>query len=166
MKIFNQIYILIRCIIGIIFIYAGITKLVDPKVFAVLIDAYGIVPEVLIIPVAIGLPLLEIISGIALIFDIRGSLTIITALLMIFIAVLAYGISIGLDIDCGCFGPGDPEAKAYHGLRTTLYRDIILLATIIYLYGWRRVKSIKPLSLRFYLKKLFQKENLECEINH
>ena len=42
MKVFDQIYILIRCIIGIIFIYAGITKLVEPKVFAVLIEAYGI----------------------------------------------------------------------------------------------------------------------------
>ena len=67
-------------------------------------------------------------AGAGLVFDIRGSLTTITVILIIFIAVMGYGISMGLDIDRGCFGPGDTEVKAYHGLRTKLYRDIILLA--------------------------------------
>lgn len=166
MKIFNRIYFLVRFIIGAIFIYAGITKLIELKIFALLIDTYGILPDIMIMPTALGLPLLEIMAGTGLIFDIRGSLSTITALLILFIVVLGYGISMGLDIDCGCFGAGDPEAKAYHGLRTTLYRDIILLASGIYLYGWRRMKNIKPLSIMYCFKKCFQKENLECDINY
>ena len=41
----------------------------------------------------------------------------------LFMAILGYGISMGLDVDCGCFGPEDPESKAFHGLRAALYRD-------------------------------------------
>ena len=157
MKAFNLIYILTRCVIGIIFIYAGIVKLAEPKVFAVLIDSFGILPSVMITPAALGLPLLEILTGAGLMFNIRGSLVIITAMLILFIAVLGYGVSMGLDIDCGCFGPGDPEAKAFYGLRTTLFRDIILLALCVYLYTWQRTKAIKPLSLRSCLIKIFSK---------
>jgi hypothetical protein len=43
--------------------------LLEPEIFAVLIDAYGIVPEGLLIPVSIGLPLLEVIAGFGLLFD-------------------------------------------------------------------------------------------------
>jgi uncharacterized membrane protein len=160
MKTYNLIYIFTRCVIGVIFIYAGITKFAEPEIFAALIGSYGILPEALLLSTALGLSLMEILAGAGLLFDIRGSLTAITTLLLLFILVLAYGILMGLDIDCGCFGPADPEAKAYHGLRTTLYRDIILLAAIIYLYRWRRINTIKPLTLRCYLIKHFQRENL------
>lgn len=155
MKVPDLIYILTRCVIGAIFIYAGIVKLAEPKVFAVLLDAYGILPEVMIMPAALGLPLLEIVAGTGLIFNIRGSLTTITSLLILFIVVLGYGISMGLDIDCGCFGPDDPEQEAYHGLRSTLYRDIILLAACIYLHVWHKAKAIIPLPITYYLKKSF-----------
>ena len=157
MRLFSRIYIIIRCVIGVIFIYAGLTKLFDPRVFAALIDAYGILPDVFVMPAAFGLPLLEIAAGAGLVFDIRGSLTTITVMLIIFIAAMGYGISMGLDIDCGCFGPGDTEVKAYHGLRTTLYRDIILLAGVLYLYSWRRIKDIKPRPFPFDKKNLFKR---------
>jgi len=160
MKTHNLTYTFTRYVIGIIFIYAGITKLAEPEIFAALIGSYGILPEALLLSAAIGLSIMEIMVGTGLLFDIKGSLTAITALLLIFIIFLGYGILMGLDIDCGCFGLSDPEAKAYHGLRTTLYRDIILLAVVIYLYRWRRINAVKPLSLRFYLIKHFQRENL------
>lgn len=160
MTIFNRLYILLRWIIGTVFIYAGITKLIEPVVFATLIDAYGLLPEIMIMPVAVVLPILEIIAGIALIFDIKYALVLITALLTLFIAVLAFGISMGLDIDCGCFGPGDPEAKAFHGLRTTLYRDLIMAVSIAYLFLWRRIKKIEPV----ILTKIFENGRKENEI--
>lgn len=158
MIIFKRLYTILRWTIGSIFIYAGITKLIEPVVFATLIEAYGLLPEAMILPVAVMLPVLEIIAGIGLIFDIRGSLSLITILLILFIAVLSYGISMGLDIDCGCFGPGDPEAKAFYGLRTTLYRDVIIAATIAYLFLWRRIKKIEPAVL-IKKSKIWRKEN-------
>ena len=92
-------YKIIRWVLGAIFIYTGGTKLLEPEIFAVLIEAYGIVPKGFIMPVAIGLPLLEVIAGIGLLFDVRGSLALTTGLLLLFIVVLGYGIWIGLDVD-------------------------------------------------------------------
>jgi hypothetical protein len=88
-------------------------------------------------PVAVGLPLLEVVAAVGLMADIRGALAVVAALLVIFMAILGYGIRMGLDVDCGCFGPEDIEARAYHGLRVALIRDAAMLAGVIYLYWCR-----------------------------
>ena len=154
-------YRTLRWGLGAIFIYAGGTKLVAPEIFAVLIEAYGIVPDALLMPVAIVLPLMEVIAGIGLLFDIRGSLAIFTTLLVLFIAILAFGIIIGLDVDCGCFGPQDPEAEAFHGLKLSLYRDLVLLAGVVLLYAIRRAKAILPTNLASLIQHLFRKRREE-----
>lgn len=147
-------YHLVRWVLGTVFICAGSTKLLEPEVFAVLIDAYGIVPEALLMPVAVALPILEVIAGIGLLFDIRGSLTLIAGLLVLFSVILGYGLWIGLDVDCGCFGPEDPEAKAFHGLRMALYRDFAMLAGVLFIYGWRRHRAVKPVNIMSVMNKL------------
>jgi len=124
MKRLGQVYALLRWVLGVVFIYSGATKLASPQTFAVLIEAYGLVPEGLLMPMAVMLPAMELIAGVGLLADIRGSLAVITALLVIFIGILGYGIRMGLYVVCGCFGPEDPEAEAFHGLRTALYRDV------------------------------------------
>ena len=155
------IYKLTRWLLGGIFIYAGSTKLLEPKTFTVLIEAFGIVPESLLIPVGIALPALEVAAGIGLLFDIKGSLSVIAGLLGMFIAMLGYGIWIGLDVDCGCFGPQDPEAEAFHSLKISLYRDMIMLAGVAYLYGWRQYRAIKPLGLTLFINRLYKKRRTE-----
>ncbi len=149
MKLFDKIYTLSRWILGGIFIYAGSLKLLAPETLAVLIEAYGLVPESLLVPVSIALPALEVAAGMGLIFDIKGSLSMIAGLLALFIAILGYGIWMGLDVDCGCFGPDDPEAAAFHGLRLSLYRDLIMMAGIAFIYGWRRYRAITPQKITF-----------------
>jgi uncharacterized membrane protein YphA (DoxX/SURF4 family) len=149
----------IRIIIAGIFLWSGVTKFFNPKTFAVLIEAYGLIPESWIMPVAIGLPALEVIAAIGLLFDIRGSLTIITGLLALFMLILGYGIWLGLDIDCGCFGPEDPEANAYHGLRPALYRDLLLITGAIYLYLWRYRQSAKAVSFYYYFSKYIKRRS-------
>ena len=109
----DWLYRFCRWTLGTIFIYAGGTKLLEPEIFSVLIDAYGTIPEGLLIPVAIGLPLLEVIAGMGLLFDIRGSLALITGLLVLFMMVLGYGIWMGLDVDCGCFGEGSSTVSPW-----------------------------------------------------
>ena len=130
-------YRIVRWALSITFIYAGITKLIDPVAFGVIIDAYGLLPENLIMPVAIILPALEVAAAVGLLFDIRGCLCVISALLVLFISILGYGIWLGLDIDCGCFAPEDPESRAYDGLQIALYRDLFMAVGVIYLYMWR-----------------------------
>ena len=155
------IYKLTRWILGAVFIYAGSTKLMEPRTFSVLIEAYGIVPESLLLPVTICLPLLEVIAGIGLLFDIRGSLALITGLLGLFMALLGYGIWMGLDVDCGCFGPEDPEAEAFHGLRLSLFRDLIMMAGAIFIYGYRRYRAIRPVGVMVIVDQLFSKRRKE-----
>ena len=147
MKLFDWAYNLFRCGLGVIFVYAGTLKLLEPKTFAVLIEAYGIVPEALLLTLAISLAALEVMAGIGLLLDIKGSLAVIAGLLILFIGILGYGIWMGLDVDCGCFGPEDPEVEAFHGLRQSLYRDLIMLAVVGFIYGWRRYRSIKTLKI-------------------
>jgi uncharacterized membrane protein YphA (DoxX/SURF4 family) len=157
----DWLYNLCRWVLGGIFIYAGSTKLLEPEIFAVLIEAYGIVPEGLLMPVATGLPLLEVIAGIGLLFDIRGSLALIGGLLVLFMGILGYGIWMGLDVDCGCFGPEDPEAEAFHGLRLSLFRDLVMMAGVVFIYGWRRYRSIQPAGVRSVVNQLFIKRRKE-----
>jgi len=144
MKAADLVYRLCCWTLGIVFVYAGVSKLITPKIFAVLIDAYGIVPDIMLMPVAVFLPALEVASGIGILFNIKGSLTIILGQVVLFLLILGYGIHMGLDIDCGCFGPEEPEALAFHGLRTAFNRDLILLAGICFAFGWRRFRGIRP----------------------
>ncbi|MGD2096081.1 MAG: MauE/DoxX family redox-associated membrane protein [Desulfobacterales bacterium] len=157
----DWLYKLCRWTLGVIFIYAGGTKLLEPEIFTVLIDAYGIIPDGLLMPVAIGLSLLEVIAGIGLLFDIRGSLALTTGLLVLFIVVLGYGIWMGLDVDCGCFGPEDSETEAFHGLRLSLFRDLFMMAGVFCMYGWRRYRAIRPAGVMAIANFLFSKRRKE-----
>ena len=143
----NILYKCVRWVIGLVFIYSGVTKLVAPVYFSTLIGAYGIIPDNLTILVAYVLSVSEIIAGIGVFFDFKGSLALLSLLLMLFMGVLVYGIYIGLDIDCGCFGPEDPESTAFHGLREALKRDGFMVGGIIYLYGFRYMQSVQTVSV-------------------
>ncbi len=126
----------VRWILAGIFVYSGTVKLVDPSRFAEIISGFGLLPDPLVFPVALALPAVELLAGIGLLFALRGSLAAIAAMLVVFIAVLLYGISLGLDIDCGCFGPEDPE-QAYKGLKAALARDAVMMAAVLFVY-WSR----------------------------
>jgi uncharacterized membrane protein YphA (DoxX/SURF4 family) len=137
-------YRLIRICLGVLFVWAGSVKLSDPQGFAEMISAYDLAPEKLLVFVAVGLPALELFAGLGLIFDVRGSLSVVFGLLVMFAFVLWFGILKDLDIDCGCFSPHD---LTEHGtLRSALYRDLAMLAAVCYLF-WRR-KTVRALTPR------------------
>jgi prepilin signal peptidase PulO-like enzyme (type II secretory pathway) len=122
----------------------------NPKAFAKLISHYDLIPESLLAPVAIGLPVVEILAGLGLIFAIRGSLSIIFGLLMMFAIVLWFGILKNLDIDCGCFSP--QELKSHAGLWHAFYRDLIMIVAVLYLYLSRWVQSGRKIRLSLLTK--------------
>lgn len=151
-------YHLIKTGLAAVFIWSGISKLLAPHAFAVVIEGYGLVPEDFVFPAAIALCLLELMAGVGLLFDVQGSLSIISGLLVLFICVLSYGLWLGLDVDCGCFGPDDPQGQAFHGLRTALLRDITMLAGAGYLYFFRIRQAVKPRPLSDILSFIFRRE--------
>jgi uncharacterized membrane protein YphA (DoxX/SURF4 family) len=94
-----------RVVLGSLFLYAGIAKIVDPMGFALSIYNYKLLPESLINVAAILLPWLEVIVGGSLLLGIgaTGSALIATALFSIFAGALTINLIRGLDIACGCF---------------------------------------------------------------
>ena len=143
----RQVYFIIRCILAAVFLYAGAGKLMDVQGFATVISGYGLLPDQLNYVAALVLPLAEIVIAFGLLWDVKGSLSSYSVLLLVFMAVLAHGINMGLDVDCGCFAPGDPEGEAYHSLREALLRDAFLLLGCGYLYLLRRMKGYRSRSV-------------------
>jgi uncharacterized membrane protein YphA (DoxX/SURF4 family) len=134
-------YRIIRIALASLFIYGGVTKLFDPKAFAATISAYDLVPEMLLPVIAIGLPIIETVAGLALLSDRPWGLHLITGLLILFVFVLGYGIVGDLDVDCGCFG--EEELNKQAGLRVAFYRDLVLIGIVTpYLYLSRRVREL------------------------
>jgi uncharacterized membrane protein YphA (DoxX/SURF4 family) len=145
-----------RVVLGAVFVYAGLIKLADPKAFAVSISQYDIVPQILLAPAAIGLPALELLAGLGLIMNIRGSLTVIFSLLVLFVSVMGYGILNNLNVDCGCFSEND--IKGFNSLRTAFYRDLIMIAMATYIYVYRRFLWQDKVSRIFRLKNKYEEE--------
>lgn len=131
-----------RWLVAVVFLFAGIPKLLDINSFAKIIEAYGLVPEQLLIPVAILLAVAEVVCAVGLLLRKKAALYLISGLMIIFIMVLSYGVLVGLDIDCGCFSTNDPEHKAFSGLRTALVRDLLLLLPLSCLL-WQEAQQKK-----------------------
>ncbi|MFP5212420.1 MAG: MauE/DoxX family redox-associated membrane protein, partial [Acidobacteriota bacterium] len=132
-------YLLVRIGLGLVFVYAGGVKLMNPRAFARTISGYGLVPDELLVVVAIGLPVLECLAGAGLLFDVRHSLKAVTGLLVMFLAVLGYAILGDMDVDCGCFSTEALDAR--HSLRVAFLRDLGLMAGVVYLFIGRFLRG-------------------------
>lgn len=124
--------LVVRLILGCIFIYASFDKIQNPASFAEIIYNYRILPAWTINVLAITLPWLEIIIGCFLILGIArtGSSFLLSGILVVFIIALALAILRGLDINCGCFSisaSGDKVAIS------RLLEDVVLLGLSLYL---------------------------------
>jgi uncharacterized membrane protein YphA (DoxX/SURF4 family) len=115
-----------RFVIGIIFLYAGITKIADPSGFAQVLYNYRLLPGWAINPLAITLPWVECIAGASLLLGmwILGGGTVASMLFAVFAAALGINLIRGLDISCGCFSTA-AAASPITGL--TVLRDLLFL---------------------------------------
>ena len=96
--------VLFRIIIGIVFVYASIDKIIDPAKFARNISNYHIVPFGLENIIAIILPWLELLIGMGLILGlyVDGGTFISAILLIIFNLLVMQAMIRGYNIECGC----------------------------------------------------------------
>ena len=121
--------LVLRLIVGGVFVYAGYLKLIEPwALFAMGIDSYHLVPFRFVEPLARTLPAAEVALGIwlAVGYWSRIPSTLISLLLLVFFGAMVHAKLAGQQIDCGCFGPGDPISK------WTLLRDGSLLAASLF----------------------------------
>lgn len=129
----------LRIGLALVFVWAGAVKLLDPKAFARVVSGYGFLPEEFLVPVALGLPALEFLAGLGLLFDVRGSLETILGLLLTFLFVLGFAVVEDLDVDCGCFSRN--EIRSHNNLRLALARDAGMLVTTVFLVAWKRART-------------------------
>ena len=96
----------LRLVLGGVLLIAGSLKLFHMPLMAESVLNYQIMPEAYVNLVAIILPPMEVLAGFCLItglfFD--GALALATLLFAVFWISVAYAMSQGYDIDCGCFG--------------------------------------------------------------
>lgn len=123
----------VRLILGGIFLYSGLIKLRDPQGFADSVFSFLILPKLLISPVALVLPILEILIGGFLLINLRCKETLFSVIILclVFAFALTQGLIRGLSVDCGCFGSSAPSSlKTW----TSLARDIFMLLAAVWVY--------------------------------
>ena len=103
-KTYPYIDVLIRFIIGAIFIWASYDKIIDPGKFAREISNYRIVPFGLENTIAITLPWIELFIGFGLIAGlyINANSFIAGVLLLLFNILVFQAMVRGFNIECGC----------------------------------------------------------------
>jgi len=125
---------IISILIGALFVYAGVIKVIDPVEFARDIDNYKMLPWRAAVALALYLPWLEIFCGLALIMRVlhRGAVFIVTGLMSLFIIASIVAKTRGLDVSCGCFGHASQSLSfSWH-----LALDFLLLGGLLLL--WKR----------------------------
>lgn len=123
-------YHLCRLLLGGLFLYAGAIKANNVVAFARDVANYQLLPYAWNYLVAATFPYVEAVAGLLLILNrkVRPAALLLGVLTCAFMVVLATVVARGMDIDCGCFNPGQGHSSAL----LALFRDlgILLLALL------------------------------------
>jgi uncharacterized membrane protein YphA (DoxX/SURF4 family) len=134
-----------RLIVGIVFVYSGIVKVLDPLDFAQQVRNYRMVGQDLAFLVAVYLPWLEILAGVFLAAGVlkKASAALISLMLGGFIVLVAVTVVRGIDVDCGCFGALSRRADW-----RLLVEDAALLAMTLAVFLARKKARPGPVAFR------------------
>jgi len=94
----------LEVVLGGLFFYAGLQKVLHVHEFAEAVLAYQLLPESLVGLAVAGLPWLEIAAGLCLTAGVkrRSCLLLLAGLVAVFLVVILITMARGLSIDCGC----------------------------------------------------------------
>ena len=144
----GPVVILCRIVLGGVFIYASIDKIMHPEEFAKAIGNYHVLPFGLENLLALTLPWLELIAGVALIAGVMvdGATIMVIIMNIVFIFAISQALARGISIECGCFSVTS-EGGDNIGLQTIL-RDIgYLIMGFIVLYRKDNLFEFYPKSV-------------------
>jgi putative oxidoreductase len=139
----------VQIALGVFFVAAALPKLVDPPSFAHMIYNYRLVPGAFVNLMALVMPWLELLAGLALILGIwtRASAGLVAGLLLIFIVAISLNLARGNAIDCGCFDVSAADKTAAERLadmRLDILRDLgmlLMAAQILRARAWSPVSG-------------------------
>ncbi len=139
-----------RLLLGIVWIWAALSKLAHPLRFVQAVRAYDATPEWLSKAIGYGLPVLELSLGLVLIVGImvRISAVVSSLLLLVFLIGLVLAAARGLQLSCGCFGGGGATDQGT-SYTIDILRDVGLLLVAVYLV----VFPMTRLSIEWYLAR-------------
>ncbi len=120
-------FILVRVLLAALFLTAGLIKAGASEGFAITIAQFSILPPSAVSAFAVTLPWFEILAAILLLIPRTAKFGAILAafLFATFISAIAWALSQGLIVDCGCFGESTPSLGK---MIATLVRNAFLLA--------------------------------------
>jgi uncharacterized membrane protein YphA (DoxX/SURF4 family) len=126
-----------RGVLGCLFLYAGLRKLAAPEDLTHSIAALGWLPDSWINPLALALPVFEIMCGLCVMIPYRrasraGALGL-TLLLVLFLGVWIYVAVTGKAFSCSCFG--SDSFLNFGGTVGAILRNAMLLAAAAWIYG-------------------------------
>ena len=128
----------LRWLLGGIFIWAALGKIANPQEFLANLYDYRIpAPEFMLRLVAVGLPWLELVCGLALLIGVwqESTLGVILLLLVIFLLATGQAWARGLDIDCGCFGTAIEKDTFLGSVAFAFFRNLTLFGIGAYLFS-------------------------------
>jgi cobalt-zinc-cadmium efflux system protein len=101
----RRFFLAARLILGGVFIYASLDKILHPAAFAQAVFNYQLLPAQLVNLMALILPWLELILGMLLLSGIwlPGVVLGVNLLMITFLSALVFNTARGLNISCGCF---------------------------------------------------------------
>jgi putative oxidoreductase len=137
----------VQLALGIFFVVAALPKLGDPPSFAHMVYNYRIVPGALVNLMALTMPWLELLCGLALVLGIwKGTArTIIAALLLVFIVAISINLARNNAIDCGCFdvtAAGKTHEERIADMRFVVIRDLGMLLMCAQLWWAERRRVV------------------------
>ncbi|MFO7724045.1 MAG: MauE/DoxX family redox-associated membrane protein [Oceanipulchritudo sp.] len=122
--------LLLRAILSLFFLYAGISKLVDPHAFALAIERYRLVDGLAAHLLAFWVPWIECLASLFL-WSRRwrlAAVAVLAGLMLVFQVALTMAFVRGLDIDCGCLGDGLEMS-----VTGALLRNFIILLLLLWI---------------------------------
>ncbi len=127
--------LLLSVIIGAIFIYAAVPKILTPRSFYLDIVGYNLISGTPAKLIALWLPWIELLAAAGIILGIwyLANLRIIQWLLSVFTVLLLITIIRGIETDCGCFGTAGGRVTWWH-----VFGDLVLLFCTTFLISWTK----------------------------
>lgn len=117
---------ILHALFGGVFVYAGAVKAWNPQAFLEDVRSFDMLPDPFAAWLAMALPWLEILAGLAVITSVlrSGGLLILNGALLGFLGAICLAWYRGIDIRCGCFG----ASTATSNYLELIVRDVLFLA--------------------------------------
>ena len=140
-----------RLLLGVVFVYASLHKILAPADFAKMVYGYALFPAFVINFIAIVLPYIELFAGLALIFGFLAypAALIVLAMLIMFSVIIGINLARGHVFDCGCFSAGQAVFILNGSPWTALVRDLVMIAMAAFVILMHRPAGARRNGLSF-----------------